>query len=205
MRTCLNPVFLLCLPLLLALWRIHIRGLYLRVITSRININKIYTSTKYWRRQNICLDKILASTNLRIKKIVALTKYWRQQNIGVNRILASIKYTHQHTIGVNQIIALIKYWRQHNIGLYKILSWTKYLHQQNLVVNKIVASTKCTRRKNGVTLLNPSTVNISPRLYQQPATCWLPSNLPIPKSGLTQYKCGCLKLLLCAKQSSTGI
>ncbi len=49
-------------------------------------------------------------------------------------------------------------------------------------------------------------VNCStPRLYQEPATRWLPSNVPSPNLGLTQYECGRMKPLLCAKQSSTGI
>jgi hypothetical protein len=41
-------------------------------------------STKYWRRQNIGVDKILAST-----------KYWRQQNLGVDKKLAQTKCWHR--------------------------------------------------------------------------------------------------------------
>jgi hypothetical protein len=53
-------------------------------------------STKYWRRQNVGVDKILAST-----------KYQRQQNIGSNKISASSKYRRQQIIGVDKILASI--------------------------------------------------------------------------------------------------
>jgi hypothetical protein len=44
--------------------------------------------TKYWRQQNIGIDKILA-----------LTKYWRQQNIAVNKILLSTESTCRQKVG----------------------------------------------------------------------------------------------------------
>jgi hypothetical protein len=46
-------------------------------------------STKNSRRQNLGIDKRLASTNLGVNKILASTKSWRQQNTCVNKILAS--------------------------------------------------------------------------------------------------------------------
>ncbi len=45
----------------------------------------------------------------------------------------------------------------------------------------------------------PSTIDISPRLYQEPAMHLLPSNVPPPNPGLTQYEWGRMKLSLCAK------
>jgi hypothetical protein len=51
-------------------------------------------STKHWRQQNICVDKILAST-----------KYWRRQNIGIDKILASTKYLRWQNIGVDRMLA----------------------------------------------------------------------------------------------------
>jgi hypothetical protein len=45
-------------------------------------------STKCWRRQNICIDKILVSI-----------KCWRQQNIPVNKIWASTKSPLQQNVG----------------------------------------------------------------------------------------------------------
>jgi hypothetical protein len=48
----------------------------------------------------------------------------------------------------------------------------------------------------------PSTIDIFPRLHQEPAMHLLSSNVLPPNSGLTQYECGRMKPLLCAKQSS---
>jgi hypothetical protein len=46
--------------------------------------------TKYWRRQKISVDKILAHGNYwRRQNIGADGNYWRRQNIGIDKILAS--------------------------------------------------------------------------------------------------------------------
>ncbi len=50
----------------------------------------------------------------------------------------------------------------------------------------------------------PSTMDISSRLYQAPATHLLPSNEPPPNSSLTQQEWS-YETFMCAKQSSTGI
>jgi hypothetical protein len=58
-------------------------------------------------------------------------------------------------------------------------------------------------RKNRATQLEPQ--HLSPLLYQDPAMHLLPSSVLQPNSGLTQYECGHMKPLVCAKQSSTSI
>ncbi len=45
-------------------------------------------ATKYWRRQNIGTDKIMA-----------LTKYWRRPNIGVDKILTSTESRRGQNVG----------------------------------------------------------------------------------------------------------
>jgi hypothetical protein len=85
-------------------------------------------------------------------------------------------------------------------GISPILSWTHqilYEHSMHIIL--------LSAERIGPFSSTPSTLDISPRLYQVPATRLLPSNVPTPNSGLKQYECGCMKPLLCAKQSSTGI
>jgi hypothetical protein len=44
--------------------------------------------------------------------------------------------------------------------------------------------------------LTPSTMDVSPRLYQELATRLLPSYFPTYNTGLRQYECGRMKPLL---------
>jgi hypothetical protein len=65
----------------------------------------LLASTKYWRKQNINIDKVLAAT-----------KYWGQQkfgfdkNIAVGKISVSTKYSHQQNVGIDKMLASTKSW-----------------------------------------------------------------------------------------------
>jgi hypothetical protein len=74
-------------------------------------------ATKYSRRQNLLTS----------------TKYWRQQNIGVNKILVSTKCWRRQNVGVNKILTLTKCWRQQNIGVDKISVSTKSWRRRRMI------------------------------------------------------------------------
>jgi hypothetical protein len=75
------------------------------VATKYIGGNKILASTKYWRQQNIGVDKTWRQQDLGVDKISASTKYWRRQNLGVDKISASTKYWHWQNLGVDKMLA----------------------------------------------------------------------------------------------------
>ncbi len=77
---------------------------------QNIGANKILAPTKYWRRQNTFVDKIIG-----IDKILALTKYWRRQNIGIDKIQASTKSWRPQNLGVDKKLAQTKRWPRRKI------------------------------------------------------------------------------------------
>ena len=66
------------------------------IILNLKNINKYLAPPRYWRRQNIRVDKIIC-----VFKI-----------IGVDKILASKKYTRQQNLGVNEKLVQTESWRR---------------------------------------------------------------------------------------------
>jgi hypothetical protein len=69
-----------------------------------IGADKILVATKYWRRQNIRVDKIIGVYKIiGVNKIIGIYKI-----IGADKILASTKYKRGQNIGVNKILASMK-------------------------------------------------------------------------------------------------
>jgi hypothetical protein len=85
---------------------------------------------------------------------LAATKYWPRQNIGGDKILAPTEmFASTEIIGVNKMLASKKFWCRQNTHVDKMLAWTKYSRQRNAHVNKILTLKKCWRRRWSISLL----------------------------------------------------
>jgi hypothetical protein len=67
------------------------------VLTEIIGIKNLLALTNCWHKQNTCVES---------------TKYSRRQNTSVNKILASTKYLPQQNPRVDKILASTKCWRR---------------------------------------------------------------------------------------------
>jgi hypothetical protein len=101
---------------------------------------------------------------------LAPTKYWRRQNIGVYKIIGVDKNIRIDTIiGVDKNIRVtIKTRRQQNLGADKNLVSTKYIRQQNIGVDKILPRTKSWCRHRSVSLLLGSAESAAADFSQAP-------------------------------------
>ncbi len=68
--------------------------------TENIGVDKLFASTKCWRRQHVAVDKMLAAT-----------KYLRRQNTCVDKILASTEISCRRKPRVNKNLGRTKCWR----------------------------------------------------------------------------------------------
>ncbi len=110
-------------------------------------------ATKYWRRQSIRINKILAPT-----KIYESTKYWRRQ-----KSTRREKYRSRQNIGVDKILASTKSWRRQNVGVDKIWASTKILAS-----TKKVAQAERWRGCSRISLLLGSTESAAADFSQAP-------------------------------------
>jgi hypothetical protein len=123
---------------------------------------------KYWRRQNIGGDKILAVTEIIcVDKIIAVTKISRRQNIGADKILVSTKIRRQQKSRTDRTLASTKILRQQNVGAESTAAdfsqtLLKISYVSLMVLIPLNAVAKC-----GVASGRPAFMGgLSPALYQ---------------------------------------